>query len=185
MDISQLCDRYKIASKKTLYRRLNAINLELNKKEGKVNASKEQIELLDQLDEHIAKGNPAHTFVPVSPSEVLGSSSGHNKTQSPEMSSSRHRRTQGISPRHNQSILAPEIIELIGYFLHKKDPFEAHSQLEIAVSNQWELSTSEVKNIIGCKPRVKKGDCYSRGSFLFYKVGKIGNESAWIVKKKC
>ncbi len=176
MDIKQLCDRYGLASKKTLYRRLAGINLELDKKDGKVSASPGQIELLDQLDDHISKGGTTSNFVPLSQSEVV-SKERHTETQLEPMSDERHTTTQ--------LKLAPEIINLIAQTIGATDPLLPQKRLELLVKKQWEISTSQVREIIGSRPQLKKGQaCYQRGSFLFYKVGKIGNESAWIVKKK-
>ncbi len=176
MDIKQLCDRYGIASKKTLYRRLAGIGLELNKENGKVSATEEQIELLDQLDEHISKGGAASNFVPLSRPEVV-SPSRHTETQIESMSEVRHTTTQLEFPS--------EIINLIAKTIGATDPLLPQKRLELLVEKQWEVSTSQLQEIIGSKPQLKKGQaCYQRGSFLFYKIGKIGNESSWIVKRK-
>lgn len=179
MDINQLCDRYNLASRKSLYRRLEGIGLELNKENGKVSATEEQIVLLDQLNEHISKGYPASAFVPLSASEIV-SDLRHSETQSPRDDST----SRLLGHSETQLSLAPEIINLIAQALPVSDPLLPQKRLELVVVNEWELTTSQVKNIIGVKPTIKKGkDCYVRGSFLFYKIGKIGNESAWIVKK--
>ena len=53
-------------------------------------------------------------------------------------------------------------------------------ELEKAVDKGWLLSTSEVKDLIGVKPR---NWTYRRGAFKFVKCGKIGNQSAWLVEK--
>jgi hypothetical protein len=57
-------------------------------------------------------------------------------------------------------------------------------KLEMAIANNWELTTSEVQQLIGVKPYYKKGEnTYKRGSFIFVKTGRIGNQSSWRVKK--
>lgn len=171
MDINQLCDRYGLGSKKSLYRRLEGIGLQLNKDNGKVNATEKQVELLDQLNHHISKGNSISSFVPLSPSEVL-SQEGHSETYPKEYPL-------------GQLILAPEITNLISQILAKKDPLLPQKTLQLAVFNNWELSTSQIKDIIGWKPRIRKGEnCYTTGSFSFYKVGRINKETAWIIKRK-
>lgn len=53
-------------------------------------------------------------------------------------------------------------------------------ELEKAVEKGWLLSTSEIKQIIGVKPRSSP---YIRGIFKLTKCGKIGNQSAWRVEK--
>ncbi|NEP79265.1 MAG: hypothetical protein F6K39_14480 [Okeania sp. SIO3B3] len=52
--------------------------------------------------------------------------------------------------------------------------------LQKAVDNKWILPTSEVKELIGVKPRTSP---FIRGAFKFIKCGKIGNQSAWSVEK--
>ena len=93
------------------------------------------------------------------------------------MSEVRHTTTQLEFPS--------EIINLIAKTIGATDPLLPQKRLELLVEKQWEVSTSQLQEIIGSKPQLKKGQaCYQRGSFLFYKVGKIGNESSWIVKRK-
>lgn len=60
------------------------------------------------------------------------------------------------------------------------NPLSHWEELEKAVDKGWLLSTSEVKCLIGVKPR---NHTYIRGAFKFIKSGKIGNQSAWLVEK--
>lgn len=53
-------------------------------------------------------------------------------------------------------------------------------QLQQVVDNGWILSTAEVRELIGVKPRKSP---FVRGAFQFTKCGKIGNQSAWSVEK--
>jgi hypothetical protein len=53
-------------------------------------------------------------------------------------------------------------------------------QLQKVVDNGWILSTIEVRDLIGVKPR---NSPFIRGAFQFTKCGKIGNQSAWNVEK--
>lgn len=61
------------------------------------------------------------------------------------------------------------------------NPILHWEKLQKVVDNQWILSTSEVKELIGIKPRISP---FIRGAFKFTKCGKIGNQSAWNVEKK-
>ena len=47
MNVLELCDRYGIKSRKTLYSRLDGLGISLDKDGNKVYATPEQIELLD------------------------------------------------------------------------------------------------------------------------------------------
>ena len=58
------------------------------------------------------------------------------------------------------------------------------SVLERALSSNWLLTTSEVKQLIGVKPWTKKGEStYKLRNWIFMKSGKIGNQTAWRVMK--
>ena len=82
----------------------------------------------------------------------------------------------------NQQELLAQIALLI---TEAKDPLWNLSALERAIDNEWLLTTAQIKNLIGTKPYCKKGkSSYERGSFLFTKSGKIGNQTAWKVSKK-
>lgn len=64
------------------------------------------------------------------------------------------------------------------------NPLWNHSALERARIGKWLLTTSEIKELIGVKPRTKKGETiFTRGNWIFTKQGKIGNQSAWQVTK--
>ena len=61
MFVKELCDRYGIKSRKSLYTRLDGlkakgISADLPKDGNKSYATKEQIFFLDQLDEHLKDG---------------------------------------------------------------------------------------------------------------------------------
>ncbi|NES01806.1 MAG: hypothetical protein F6K22_02565 [Okeania sp. SIO2F4] len=65
-----------------------------------------------------------------------------------------------------------------------QSPLWYHEELEKAAVGGWLLSTAEVKQLIGVKPYSKKGsNTYTRGSWQFIKVGKIGGATAWQVQK--
>jgi hypothetical protein len=59
-----------------------------------------------------------------------------------------------------------------------------YEELEKAVTHQWILSTSKVKELIGVAPRVGKDEMtFVWGSFTFTKAGKLGNQMGWVVTK--
>ncbi|NET11854.1 MAG: hypothetical protein F6K08_02860 [Okeania sp. SIO1H6] len=65
-----------------------------------------------------------------------------------------------------------------------QSPLWYHEELEKAAVGGWLLSTAEVKQLIGVKPYCKKAsNIYTRGSWQFIKVGKIGGATAWKVQK--
>jgi hypothetical protein len=59
-------------------------------------------------------------------------------------------------------------------------PLAHWEQLEKAVAHNWLLTTTDVKRVIGVKP---KGNSFTRGSFTFIRSGTIGNQTSWRVVK--
>jgi hypothetical protein len=56
--------------------------------------------------------------------------------------------------------------------------------LEQACSQDWQLTTEEVEQLIGVKPHCHKEETvYERGNWCFTKVGKLGGQNAWQVSK--
>ena len=56
--------------------------------------------------------------------------------------------------------------------------------LEQACSQDWQLTTEEVEQLIGVKPHCHKEETvYERGNWCFTKVGKLGGQTAWQVSK--
>ncbi|MBW4458194.1 MAG: hypothetical protein KME55_39415 [Nostoc indistinguendum CM1-VF10] len=75
-----------------------------------------------------------------------------------------------------------QLVEAIARHLRPAEPLQHLKELQLAATEGWLLSSSEVEGLVGCKPRVKKGEQeFTRGSFSFIRSGKIGNQSAWKV----
>ena len=56
--------------------------------------------------------------------------------------------------------------------------------LERAANAQWLLTTDEIEQLIGVKPKCHGQDrTYQRGSWTFIKVGRLGAQTAWKVTK--
>jgi hypothetical protein len=56
--------------------------------------------------------------------------------------------------------------------------------LERAATAQWLLTTDEIEQLIGVKPKCHgKDKTYQRGTWTFIKVGKLGAQTAWKVTK--
>ncbi|MDH6064650.1 hypothetical protein [Umezakia ovalisporum] len=66
--------------------------------------------------------------------------------------------------------------------LKPSDPLPHVKALEEAAKAGWIFSSSEVEDLIGCKPKLKEGEQqFIRGSFGFVKAGRVGNQSRWKV----
>jgi hypothetical protein len=165
--IKDLLERYELKTRQALYDRLKALDIELDKDErGHNQATEDQVELLDQLNEHLKAGGIMSNFTPVS--EVAVDSSLDTLPSLP--------------PSNTLVTLLDRILDRVT----PKDPLSHHTHLERASAMSWELSTSEVRGLIGVKPRGKE---YMRGCWVFERIKspqgfkRIGNEAAWRVYK--
>jgi hypothetical protein len=168
--VSELQSRYNIG-KQAVYNRLDALHIKPEKQGNRSYITLEQLELLDELHDHITAGGTMADFhTPPMESTLkrvdkVDKPSGLNETPS------------GLS-RPDDLIT---LIERIAAALKPTaDPLAHLEQLEKAVANNWLLTTADVKQVIGVKPT---GDSFTRGSFTFVRAGKIGNQSAWKVIK--
>ncbi|MEN9517808.1 MAG: hypothetical protein RLZZ381_396 [Cyanobacteriota bacterium] len=183
LGVQELCDRYDIKSRKSLYSRLDGLGITLAKDGNKSYGTDEQVKLLDQQDEHIKNGGTIKNFVPTTHAEVTV----HNTSPNPGISSIVET-TQHTPQLNTQSVLLGDIAKAVSSAIALKmtppDPLWYLGKLEIARASGWELTTSQVKELIGVKPSCKQGKkTFKRGSFIFVKTGKIGNQTSWKVQK--
>jgi hypothetical protein len=183
MNIQELCDRYNIKSRKSLYSRLDGLGITLDKDGNKSYATDEQVALLDQQDEHLKNGGTIKNFVPTT--QVIVDTTQHNENQD---ISGIVETTQHSTQLTTQSELLGDIVKAVTTAIADKmqpaDPLWYLGRLEAARASGWLLSTSELQKLIGVKPKCKKGEkSFRRGSFVFVKSGKIGNETSWKVQK--
>ncbi|MBV6627810.1 MAG: hypothetical protein KI793_33620 [Rivularia sp. (in: Bacteria)] len=69
--------------------------------------------------------------------------------------------------------------------LQPSNPLWYMDILERAQKNGWVLTTEEVEDLIGVKPRCEAGkNSYQRGCWIFVKVGKMGSQTGWKVIKE-
>ena len=190
MKVQELCDRYQLGSRKSLYSRLNSLNIKLDKdSNNKSYATEEQIEELDRLDEHLKSGGNLKNYVPVTQVTV------HNKAtqHSTQLKETKELATIVETTQLGEQLtVTPQLLEMVTAIaeglaskLTPREPLWDLVALEKASASDWELTTSQVQDIIGTKPRCLKGEkTYKRGSFIFVKSGKIGNQTSWKVMKE-
>ena len=181
LGVQELCDRYNIKSRKSLYSRLDGLGIILDKDGNKSYARDEQVKLLDQQDEHIKNGGTIKNFVPAAEVTV-------DDTSSKADISSILKTTQHSTQLTVQSELLGDIVQAVSVAIAEKmqpvDPLWYLGRLEVARASGWELTTSQVQELIGVKPSCKKGKkTFRRGSFIFVKSGRIGNQTSWRVKR--
>ena len=184
LSVNELCDRYKLKSRRTLYNRLEGLGIELLKKNNKAYATDEQINLLDQVDKYIKDGGKIKNFVPTAIAEI----SPHNSTAQhseiidlPIVSDTTQHSAQHTAQLTVQEELLGDMLAAIANKMQPKNPLWYMHELETAIANNWKLSTSQIKEMIGTKP---SGKTFSHGCFIFTKSGRIGRESAWKVTKE-
>ncbi|WP_044290953.1 hypothetical protein [Rivularia sp. PCC 7116] len=69
--------------------------------------------------------------------------------------------------------------------LQPSNPLWYMDILERAQANAWVLTTEEVEDLIGVKPRCEAGkSSYQRGCWMFLKAGKMGSQTGWRVIKE-
>jgi hypothetical protein len=69
--------------------------------------------------------------------------------------------------------------------LQPVDPLWYMSILERAHASNWIITTEEIEQLIGIKPKCEHGsNSFKRGCWVFVKVGKMGLQTAWRVKKE-
>lgn len=158
--VSELTSRYSIG-KQAVYNRLEALSIKPEKYGNRSYLSCEQLHSLDRLHEHLANGGTLAKFEP--PPTKVELSLVDSLDTSTRLSST------------NDLII---LVERLAVALRPTEPLAHWKQLETAVAHDWLLTTTEVKAVIGVKP---KGDSFTRGCFTFIRAGKIGNQISWQV----
>ena len=169
MDLKDLMERYKLNSRQSLYARFKSLDLSLEKGDrGKIDASPEQVELLDELDEHLKKGGSLKSFLPSVDGVVVGSLES----------------VEALDRVSTEQQMLEVLVGAIASNLQPRSPLWYHEELEKAAAGGWLLTSREVRELIGVKPTCKKGeDVFTRGCWQFVKAGKIGGALAWLVEK--
>ena len=169
MDIKQLCDRYHLKSRQGLYDRLKALGIKLKKDGNNSYANEEQLQALDQLNEHLTNGGTLKNFAPILTTTSIVD------TVQPTLDTS----LDTVNYTLDNNTLTLAVIDFLAN-LTVKSPLDHHRDLEEAALKNWILSSGEIEKLLGVKP---KGENFQRGCWLFQKAGRIGTQSAWKVSK--
>ncbi len=197
--IKDLQQRYGLKTRQSVYDRLNAIKAEVLKEGNKSYVTEDAITILDQLQEHLKLGGSIKTFTPTvittvhpqtdSVDSSLDNSIVNSKTDSVNSqldSSTVNSKTDSVSSQldsqenYVQLDLFEEIVLKVVEKVVPSNPISHWEKLDQAVERGYILSTSEVAELLGTKP---KGKEWTRGAFKFIRRGKIGNQSGWQVTK--
>ena len=175
--LSQLPSRYGIA-RSALYTRLKDLGIETEKQGKKAYVSAEQLQLLDDLHEHIQRGGTTGEFL---------KQSQRGQSQMEEMA-------MPFSGSPGQMPLAqPGVFVAVVEAIVKRLVPAAGSrlsylrELEEAYEKGWLLNTSEVASLLKLSPKTvcAYGEEFEDAGFVFTRAGiRKGGEIAWALDKK-
>ena len=184
--VAELKQRFNIGKQAEINRR-KYLGIVPKKIDGVYVVDEEQLSTLDELDQYLNSSPKAKM------SDFKVGSSGsteYSQVDSSPVQSSVMEATlideeledsSDIVLRDNEPTDLAFLVETIAKTIAPVNPIGHWERLQWLVDNEIIISTSEVQALLGTKP---KGDVWSRGSFVFNKVGKLGNQSSWEVTKK-
>ena len=174
--LSQLPDRYNIA-RSALYTRLKDLQIEPTKEGRKAYIDGQQLQLLDNLHQHIQKGGTTGEFLK---QNLTGQFSTNNPSTLVQ-----------DSPGHLLTLQPTALVTIVETIAKRFIP--AHSSplsylrdLEEAYEKGWLLSTSEIAQLLGLSPKTisQYGQQFSDAGFIFTRVGtRKRGEIAWTIDK--
>ncbi|NET44873.1 hypothetical protein [Okeania sp. SIO2B3] len=188
MKISELLARYELKSRAALYNRRKALGIEFAKDENdRAFASKEQVDMLDDLHGHLQGGGRLSNYSPVHDAHVISVSPVDSRSSN-EYSVEQYSGCSELSSEQRRQTSSIELLEkLVGAIATTIQPvspvIKRHQQLQQAAENGWLLTSKDVQAITGRKPTRKGSDLCQIGGWLFISVGKSGNQLLWKAEK--
>ena len=175
--VSQLPSRYGIA-RSAVYTRLKDLQIEPIKEGRKAYVNNEQLQLLDDLHEHISRGGVTNDFLQQKGQKFTPVSSSEESSVLVQDSPGQ------VFPLQAGALVA--VLEAIVKRLAPSSPLSYLRDLEEAYEKGWLLSTSELANLLKLSPKtiVSYGDSFEEAGFVFTRYGKRKRgEIAWLVDK--
>ena len=182
MNLNELLERYSLKTRQSLYNRLKALDLTLQKDStGKSYATPEQIKLLDEVNEHIKGGGNLNNFTETVITEIDTPNPINTSLDSEIVPLSSDEKTLYSDEKTPVQV---ELFDLVGAIAtiakSQHSPLQNLRDLQEAADNEWILTTAQVHQLTGNKP---SGSQWVRGSFRFIRDGKIGAQAGWKVEK--
>lgn len=175
--ISQLPSRYGIA-RSALYTRLKDLQIEPIKEGRKTYVNQEQLQLLDNLQEHISRGGVTSDFL---------QRQGQKDTLISNIDNSSGLREDSSGQVFSLQLKAlATMIDAILKRLTPSSPLSYLRDLEEAYEKGWLLSTSELAMLLKLSPKtiISYGDSFEEAGFIFTRCGKRKRgEIAWKIEK--
>ncbi|BAQ63173.1 hypothetical protein GM3708_3579 (plasmid) [Geminocystis sp. NIES-3708] len=198
--INDLQERYNLKTRQSVYDRLKAIEIQVEKEGNKSYVTETVLEKLDQLQEHLNLGGSIKTFTPTVKTTVHSKIDNENfespidsinsvldkANSSPDSVNSALDKANSFLDSNIQYVqldLFETLMERVEEVVEKMIPINPIShweKLDIAVERGYILSSQEVKNLVGTKPN---GTKWTRGAFVFTRTGKIGNQAGWTISR--
>jgi len=202
--ISQLQIRYSLASKQSVYARMNALHI-FPVKRGEI--SNESLDKLDKLDKFM-KDNPGKkiwefprdTDFDLSTGQLdkstgqldkstgqlnkstgqLDKSTGQLDKSTGQLDKSTGQLDKSTGQLDNFSEILHLVEAIARHFTANQDPLAKYKALEYAANHIILLPTSKISELNGAKPHKNQ---FQRGVFIFTKTkNKIGREAAWLIR---
>ncbi len=172
--VADLKQRYGIGKQADLNRRKH-LGIVPKKVEGVYVIDDDQLGLMDRLNEFL-KSTPQ---AKMSDFDSSSGSTGHTVLEATlvEESGSSDLAVQEEVEEETDLVV---LVESIARAITPPNPISHWEKLQWLVDNEIIISTTEVQQLVGTKP---KGDRWTRGSFVFEKTGKLGTQSGWRVYK--
>ena len=187
MNMKELLDRYNLSSRQTIYNWAAAAKFNLEKgSSNRIEATEEQVALLDSVQDHVRKGNSLESFIPPSKVSIV-------QPEKDSILDSRVDKKKGgkdltVNPQLDNQYSQ---IDLLSFFTsiadlqsQEKSLLEPERQLQELADNGWTIETKRLEKILGCEVRTRNGNTsFQRGCWQFKKSGKIGRQTAWKIFK--
>lgn len=157
LPVPQLLNRYTI-SRASFYQRTKALDIKFEQKGRNSYANAEQIDLLDQYDQAIARGE-GNEFI---------KSLGQSQPGKYEITPMGPSELKPLEPAQNTVHLIMQMAQEIAQHLPTKNLLEPQRSLQEAADHGWVLSTRQLHQLIGIKP---KGHSFERYGFVFERYG--------------
>jgi len=181
--VAELRDRYGIGKQAELNRRKH-LGIQPFKVEGTYYITGQQLKILDALDDWLTKqGGKMADFDPDKMVDSLESSGRLTRPDSVDSTLTNYQEATLIESEELDQTSSDwyKLLQALAEKLQPaRSPIENWRDLEEACEKGWLLTTQQVQELTGAKP---KGNQWQRGAFIFTKAGKIGNQVAWLVEK--
>ena len=196
--LKHIPQRYGIA-RSLLYTRMKDLEIKPEKDSKQAYLNALQLAQLDALNDHIRQGGTTTEFLSEksnitqnphsanisNDSSRDGGATFSDASSGEEFNQTRHARVadpEKLAWRNStatHSLTTPNLWPSF-YFPSKYLHLQYLECLDRAASQNWLLTTLEVKKLLGVSP---VGARYVRGSFAFIKCGKIGRQIGWRIEK--